>query len=400
MTRDPQFRLSRRAALGLAAGFGLSITFVGSPALAAASSAPKLVVIICRGAMDGLSVSPPIRDPDYPALRGAIAIPPDKVLPLDGDFGLHPKLATLQRLALAGQARIAPAIAMPLHIRSHFEAQDLLETGSDQLYKTTTGWLNRTVAALQGEHPSRAIALAPSAPLILQGPAHYDTWSPGGRFDPATGQLTGLIQDLYRDDSLLGPAFAQGLSVEHEAMTLNAGSDPLKANDPKDFATAAARFLNDPGGPGIAVISLDGFDTHASQGAAEGQLANRLAVLDQVVAGLETGLGENWARTAVVIATEFGRTARINGTGGTDHGTASTLILAGGAVKGSGIIGDWPGLAQNRLFENRDTAPTMDMRRVFKTLVVDHLGVDRRSADTLIFPDSRNVAPIAGLIRA
>ena len=181
-------------------------------------------------------------------------------------------------------------------------------------------------------------------------------------------------------------------------MALNANAPALKANDARDFATAAARFLAAPGGPAIAVISLDGFDTHANQGAAEGQLANRLAGLDDVLAGLEKGLGSDWAQTAVVVATEFGRTAHVNGTGGTDHGTASTLILAGGAIKGGGIIGDWPGLGSGQLFENRDTAPTLDMRRVFKTLIVEHLGVDRHLADTRVFPESHDAGLISGLV--
>ncbi len=181
-------------------------------------------------------------------------------------------------------------------------------------------------------------------------------------------------------------------------MALNANAPALKANDARDFATAAARFLSAPGGPAIAVISLDGFDTHANQGAADGQLANRLANLDDVVAGLEKGLGTDWAQTAVVVATEFGRTAHVNGTGGTDHGTASTLIVAGGAIKAGGILGDWPGLGQGQLFENRDTAPTLDMRRVFKTLIVEHLGVDRRLADSQVFPDSREAPLISGLV--
>jgi uncharacterized protein (DUF1501 family) len=389
---------SRRSALRLGLGLGASVTFMGAPALAAGTTSPKLVVIICRGAMDGLSVSPPANDARYLELRRSIAITPDKALKLDSDFGLHPKLVNLQRLALAGQARIAPAVAWPVHIRSHFEAQDLLETGADRLYGVQTGWLNRTVAALGEERPARAIAVSPQAPLILQGSAGYDTWSPGAQFTPAGSRLAGLLQELYQSDPVLGPAFAAGLAVEHEAMALNAKGPALKANVARDFATAAARFLGDPGGPAIAVISLEGFDTHAGQGAAEGQLANRLANLDDVLAGLETGLGSDWARTAVVVATEFGRTARINGTGGTDHGTASTLIVAGGAIRGSGIIGDWPGLGAGQLFEDRDTAPTLDMRRVFKTLVVEHLGVDRRIADTRVFPESRDAAPIAGLV--
>ena len=387
---------SRRDALRL--GLGLGVTFFAAPALAADSRSPKLVVIICRGAMDGLSVSPPLNDSDYLALRGPIAITADKALRFDNDFGLHPKLVNFQRLVQAGQGRIAPAVAMPTHIRSHFEAQDLLETGSDRLYGAATGWLNRTVQALDTGAPARAIGVSPQVPLILQGPARFDTWSPGAQYNPGASRMPMLLQDLYQADPLLGPNFAEGLKVEQEAMALNANMAPLKAGDAKDVATAAARFLAEPGGPAIAVLSLDGFDTHANQGAAEGQLAGRLANLDAVLASLEQGLGADWARTAVVVATEFGRTAHINGTGGTDHGTASTLLLAGGAIKGTGIVGDWPGLAPDKLFEKRDTAPTLDMRRVFKTLVVQHLGVSRHTADTMVFPNSKDLPLIDGLI--
>jgi uncharacterized protein (DUF1501 family) len=153
-----------------------------------------------------------------------------------------------------------------------------------------------------------------------------------------------------------------------------------------------------PKGPQIVGLSLDGWDTHANQGAAEGQLANRLANLDALVDGLASGLGPEWNNTVVVVATEFGRTAHVNGTGGTDHGTASTALVMGGALKKGGIIGDWPTLASNKLFENRDLAPTLDMRGLFKGVLAEHLGVDRRALDTSIFPDTSAIAPAANLV--
>jgi uncharacterized protein (DUF1501 family) len=172
----------------------------------------------------------------------------------------------------------------------------------------------------------------------------------------------------------------------------------LQGKDVRAFAVTAAKFLSAPDGPSIAVLSLDGFDTHARQGAADGQLANRLGVMDDVVDGLHQGLGPDWRNTIVVVATEFGRTARINGTGGTDHGTASTVILAGGALRPGGIVGDWPTLAQNRLFENRDLAPTMDVRSVFKGVLRDHLGVDARHLDAVVFPNSADAPPAGNLV--
>ncbi len=386
--------LSRRTILGMGAGLG--VTFLVSPAFAAtAAGARKLVVIVCRGALDGLSLSPPIGDADYSALRGPIAIAPDIALKLDGDFALHPKLSAIYALAQAGQARIAPAVAIPQRIRSHFEAQDLLESGGEQLYGITTGWLNRTLAAQK--HPVTALSVGAQEPLILRGPVATQSWSPGGRATPDTARLATILQDLYKNDALLGPALASGLQTEMTADTLNSGQQ-FQGRDVKSFAVTAAKFLVADGGPSIAVLSLGGFDTHANQGGANGQLANRLKTLDDVVVGLHEGLGAAWSNTVVIAVTEFGRTARINGTGGTDHGTGSTMVLAGGALKRGGIVGDWPGLAQAKLFENRDLAPTLDVRQVFKGVLADHLGIDRQSLENSVFPQSSAAAPLRGLI--
>ena len=382
----------------LAQGAGLSVAFMASGAALARDFADrKLVVIICRGAMDGLSVSPPIGDPNYADLRGAIAIPPDRALRIDETFALHPKLVTLHGLMQAGQGRIAPAVAIPERIRSHFEAQDLLENGSGQMYGLTTGWLNRTLQVVQRTRRTQALSIGAASPLILHGPAQAESWSPGGRLNANGDRVAAVLHDLYRDDPLLGPALAAGLRVEAEADTLTDGK-PINARDARAFAETAAKFLTAPDGPSIAVLSLDGFDTHANQGAADGQLANRLAVLDGVLAGLQGGLGQQWGQTVVVAATEFGRTARVNGTQGTDHGTASTLILAGGALRPGGIVGDWPTLDQARLFENRDLAPTLDVRQVFKGVLIEHLGLDSRALDQAVFPSSAGVPAVRGLI--
>ena len=387
---------SRRGVLSLS--FGLGLTFLAAPVLADPLLAKrKLVVIVCRGAMDGLSVSPPFGDPNYQALRGPIAIPADKVLKLDGDFGLHPKLATIYGLAQVGQARIAPAVAIPERIRSHFEAQDLLESGGPHLYDVTTGWLNRALSAASGGGRITAISVGPEEPLILRGPAPVQSWSPGGKGPADLARVATTLQDLYKADPILGPALASGLQTEAAALALN-GGQALSARDARALAVTAGRFVASDGGPSIAVLSLDGFDTHAGQGAAEGQLANRLKALDDAVSGLKEGLGPSWSQTVVVAATEFGRTAHVNGTGGTDHGTASTLVLAGGALKSGGMVGDWPTLQQAKLFENRDLAPTLDVRQVFKGLLQDHLGVERAALDTRVFPGSRDAAPVHDLV--
>jgi uncharacterized protein (DUF1501 family) len=389
-------RLSRRAALGL--GAGLSVSCFGLGVEAAGVTDRKLVVIVLRGAMDGLSVAVPYADPDYAALRGEIAVPTTSVQKLDAHFGLHPRLTNLYAMTQAGQARLAPAVAISQRIRSHFEAQDLLESGADRLYGATSGWLNRTLAALQAQRPTKALSIGAQEPLILRGPTRAESWSPGGPMNAPSSRVASILMDLYAGDALLGPALAQGLATEAEADAMTMDGAARRNGDPKAVAAAAARFLADPHGPSMMVLSLDGFDTHANQGADKGQLANRLGALDDTLGGLRDGLGERWKDTAVVAVTEFGRTARINGTKGTDHGTASTLILAGGALKPGGLVGDWPGLSQGALFENRDLAPTLDMRQVFKGLLIDHLGVDRRAVETKVFPDSTRAPAVRGLV--
>ena len=398
---------------------------LGSRAFAdvqSADSAKKLIVIICRGGLDGLSLSPPIGDANYAGLRGAIALKgfgqDGGALPLDETFGLHPAMVATHALAVKGQARIAPSIATPDRERSHFEAQDVLESGAATVYGTSSGWLNRTLAAMDGK--TRAISVGPTAPLILRGPIEAASWSPGGSIGPDR-RLPGILQDLYAHDALLGPALASGMSttaMAKIAMADAAAADaamaptmaqtgPAMAVGPRarqslpqarKLGETLAGFMIQPDGHRIAAVSMDGFDTHANQGAAQGQLAVRLSYLDAFIDGLAGGLGPAWSETVVVVATEFGRTARINGTGGTDHGTASTAILLGGALKKGGIVGDWPTLAQNRLFENRDTAPTLDMRGLFKGVLRDHLGVDRSRLEALVFPDSLAAAPVGNLI--
>ena len=389
------FATNRRSFMAL--GAGLSVTFLGGGAFAATGTDKrKLVLVVARGAMDGLSLVPPIGDPNYVKLRGAIAIPADAALKLDADFGLHPKLVNLHRLIGANQARLAPAVALPEHIRSHFEAQDLLETGGARSYAAKTGWLNRTIEALQPIRKVQAISIGPQRPLVLTGPIQTQSWSPGGAVSGQAERVAAVLQDLYAGDPLLGPALSSGLHTETMAASMSGGQ--TTARDAAGAVAAASKFLLAPDGPSIAVISLDGFDTHAGQGAAEGLLATRFVALDQTLAGLESGLGPAWKDTVVIVATEFGRTARINGTRGTDHGTGSTLVLAGGALKPGGMVGDWPTLADNRLFENRDLAPTLDVRSVFKGVLADHMGVDRRTLETVVFPDSANAPATPGLI--
>lgn len=411
MTRSPD--LSRRGLLSAAAGLGLSVGFMGRAATADSDlGRRKMVTVIARGAMDGLSATPPIGDPDYAGLRGRIAIPADRALTLDGTFALHPALAGVHALALKGQARIAPAVASPDRARSHFEAQDVLESGAAVVYGTGSGFLNRALETMPARKVE-ALSVGATAPLILRGKVQTGSWSPGAAGE-GSPRLPGILGDLYANDPLLGPALARGLQTEAMATMAMQETDspapaPMAGGGVQGFirqgqavargvGATVAGFMRQPNGPQIVAISVDGWDTHANQGAAEGQLANRLLYLDALLMGLHEGLAADWKDTVVVVATEFGRTARINGTGGTDHGTGSTAFVLGGALKPGGIIGDWPTLKVPALFEGRDTRPTLDLRGLFKGVLADHMGLDRKALDTTVFPDSAGVAPVSGLV--
>jgi uncharacterized protein (DUF1501 family) len=261
----------------------------------------------------------------------------------------------------------------------------VLENGGEGLRQQTDGWLNRALAATGG---MKGLSIGAQTPLILRGSAATSSWAPGGRTG-SEDRIASLLQDLYVEDRLLAENLAAGLQTEAQAMAMG-GDTRLARNDVAGLGQAVARLMTGPEGADVVALSVDGWDTHARQ---VGQIQTRLTALDQVASGLRTGLAEDWDRTVVVIATEFGRTARANGTGGTDHGTGSALLLAGGGLKPGGMIGDWPTLADHRLFEARDLAPTLDVRAVFKGLLRDHLGVDQAALDARVFPASAAEAP-------
>ena len=387
--------LNRRRLLA-AASAGVGLAFAGRVAAQTNGPANKLVVVIARGAMDGLSVTVPYGDPNYVPLRGGLAIPApgeaNSALALGEGFGLHPALAGLHDLYGQGQMRFAPAVALPVRIRSHFDAQDVLENGGEDLRQQTDGWLNRAITAAGGAS-LKGLSIGAQTPLILRGDAPVSSWAPGGQVRGGD-RIASLLQDLYVEDPMLGQNLARGLATEElvgQGQNMDGDGARVRRNDVLGLGRAVARLMSGAEGADIVAVSLDGWDTHAGQRA---QLQTRLTGLDQLVTGLKDGLGETWSRTVVVVATEFGRTARANGTQGTDHGTGSSLLLAGGAIKRGGPIGDWPTLADNRLFENRDLAPTMDIRSVFKGVLRDHMGVDRAALDARVFPGSAAEAPV------
>ncbi len=396
--------LTRRTALlGLATSASIGRTTL---ALAAAPTDQRLVVVILRGALDGMAAVVPYGDKQLGDLRGAIvpAEPgrPEGLLDLGGFFGLHPALAGLHQLYRANEAVAVHAVAGAYRVRSHFEAQDYLESGAD--HRMTSGWLNRAVtslppagAAVRGVTgpAENALAVGVSVPLLLRGPAPVANWAPHGFSQPAPG-LYAAIAALNRDDPITGPAIAEGLQARGFSAAVMAGDEvPIEKNAFPALARAAGELLAAANGPRVAALEINGWDTHTAQVA---RLAGPLKQLDAGLVALKAAMGPAWAKTAVLVMTEFGRTARVNGTGGTDHGTGTVAFVLGGAVAGGRVRTDWPGLRPNQLFENRDLAPTADLRSVAKGLLVAHLGLDAGALGR-VFPGSEQAAAMSGLIR-
>ncbi|HEV7227603.1 DUF1501 domain-containing protein [Brevundimonas sp.] len=377
----------------LSGALGLSLIGAGRVKAAAAGARPKLILLIARGALDGLSLTVPWADPNHIPLRRDLAVPaPGQdggALDLIEGFGLHPSMPGVHALFRAGQVRFAPAVAIPARIRSHFDAQDVLESGAETVRGQTDGWLNRALAA-SGGVALTGLAVGAQTPLVLRGAAPVSGWAPGREIEGGD-RIAAQLMDLYAGDPLLGPNLARGL--ETNAM---AESGRIGRNDVAALGLAVARLMTGEQGADVVAVSVDGWDTHARQAP---QMTQRLAGLDGLIGGLKDGLGEEWSRTVMILATEFGRTARVNGTNGTDHGTASSLLLMGGAIRAGGLIGDWPTLAEARLYEGRDLAPTLDVRAVFKGVLRDHIAVDRAALDTTVFPGATGEArPIDGLV--
>jgi len=399
-------------------GSGALFAWAYAPRLARAEGRdPRLLVVVLRGGLDGLAMVAPVGDPDWVKLRGDKGLALDgkpPALPLDGFFALNPAMPNLNRLYRAGQATIVQATATPYRERSHFDGQDVLESGYGRPGHMDSGWLNRALAVLEADgrvdpRGARALAVGPVTPLVLRGPAPVMSWVPQ-RLLPASEDTQARLLDLYlhtdaklaralqgRRD-LLAVARAGGISAvippEDERI---AGMARLRQYF-AEVAVTAAKYLARPDGPRVGAVGVSGWDTHINEGATGGQLANLLGALDATVPAFEQNMGDAWKETVVVFITEFGRTARINGTDGTDHGTGTVAWIVGGALKGGRVIADWPGLKDADLYEGRDLKPTTDLRTVLKGLLKDHLRVDDRALAASVFPGSEDVKPLAGLL--
>lgn len=380
-------RIDRRGFLGLGAA-ALALAALPRFALAATGAHDtRFLLVLLRGGMDGLHALQPLGDPAFAALRGAFVASPGQPAPLrlDADFALHGKLAGMAALYARGELLPVAAVAPPYRQRSHFEAQDCVENGTTS-GGGTTGWLNRCVAAMPG---GAGLAISAVMPLAMRGQGNVSTWSPplGNRIDPILWQQ---LQLLYAADPALAPTFA-GIDAGQAAMQAGGGLRLPQA------MAAAARFMAAPDGPRIGFVEDTGWDTHGGELAV---LDRKLAELDAGLQAFRDGAQPVWPRTVVAVVTEFGRTAAINGTGGTDHGTGGVAFLAGGAVAGGRVAGDWPGLGRAQLNEGRDLRATTDLRAVFKGVLRDHLGLGADVLARRVFPDSAALAPMSGLVRA
>ena len=374
----------------------------------------RFVLVILRGALDGLAAVPPLGDRDYGELRRELALhAPGETggaLPLNGFFGLHPSLAFLHECYAARELIVLHALASPYRERSHFDGQDVLENGTPRPHALQSGWLNRALAATPAPAAREAgVSLGQNVPLVMRGPAAVTSWSPSKLMALDEDTLS-RITELYAGDALLATRLADALAAntiaagdEGEAGMMAPQTTPAAVRGKARYAEvvrAAAGFLRREDGPKVAVFDTSGWDTHANEGGAQGQLAARLGELDAGLATLRQELGPAWKDTAVLLLTEFGRTAAVNGTRGTDHGTATAGFLLGGAVAGGRVIADWPGLTARALYQGRDLAPTLDVRSVLKGVLAEHLAVPARALEQQVFPESSAACALRGLIRS
>nr|WP_321938619.1 DUF1501 domain-containing protein [Paraburkholderia sp. J8-2] len=381
--------VSRRHFLRVAAAGAGAMLVAPQIVFASVATERRFVFVIQRGAADGLNIVVPYAEPAYATLRGPLAIDIDRATKLDGTFALHPSLVQLAQMYGEKQALFVHAIASPYRDRSHFDGQNVLETGGRAPYQVKDGWLNRLVAMLPASREN-AIALAPTVPLALRGPVQVSSYAPSA-LPAASDDLLTRVSALYEADPQLRSLWISAMNARGLA------GDASARQDPASVGKLAASFLARPDGPRIAMIETSGWDTHSAQNA---RLANQLKALDTMLASLRDGLGAAWDKTTVLVATEFGRTAAANGTGGTDHGQASVAMLVGGAVAGGHVQADWPGLRTADLYESRDLKPTASLDALIAGAAAESLGLDPQRTASTLFGEAGAKNAATGLIRA
>jgi uncharacterized protein (DUF1501 family) len=376
--------LSRRSFIGTS-GAASAFATLGFPrmAFARAKSDRRFVFIIQRGAADGLSIVAPTGDPAFGGTRGDFAGDVSGGARLDDFFTLHPALAETAKLYAVKQALFVHAVASPYRDRSHFDGQNVLETGGSTAYRLKDGWMNRLLGLLPSDQ-AKALALSSTVPVALRGSREVSSYASSQLPNPSD-ELLARVTALYESDAQLHALWSEALATRMKAGdTMQAGGGQKGA---ATGALAAKMLLGD--GARIAMVETSGWDTHSGQ---RGRLNGQLRDLDQLLAALKTGLGAEWANTLVLVATEFGRTVHPNGTGGTDHGQASAAMMLGGVVGGGRVVSDWPGLAQAALYEGRDLKPTMDLDALIAGALAQHYALEPPRVMTTLFPESRGSA--------
>ena len=401
--------LSRRHLLHalLAAAVAPWVTL--SVAATAAAGANRFVFLILRGGMDGLTAVPAIGDPAFADARGVLGQFASDPLRLDATFALNPLLPQLHAMHGRGELAVLQAVGLPYRERSHFDAQQVLESGGARPYELATGWLSRALTSTGGS--LRAVALETAVPLVLRGSAEVDTWAPSSLPEPGA-DLVARLEAMYRNDPALAQALARARGLREEpGMAANVQGMAGGANAGGgggggggrgaaiSLARKAAEFLQR--GSQVAVLEMGGWDSHTNQAAPNGATSNNLRTLDAALDALREGLlpGGTWGRTVVLVATEFGREVAVNGNQGTDHGTGGAAFVLGGAVRGGRVLADWPGLAKKDRFEGRDLRITTDLRAAIRPILADHLQVPRAALNSLVLPGSTNVVSL-DLLRA
>ena len=392
--------ITRRQFLTGSALGAASLLVWPSLTFAATGSDTRFLFVLLRGGLDGLESVPPYGDPGYQAIRGALALSPAAAKPahkLDNVFALHPSFNFAAQLYAQGQFMPVVAAAPPYWGRSHFQAQNCVENGTQKPDGAQTGWLNRCVACMPGVN---GLACAAVMPLTMRGPAKVETWSPPLPTD-VNPILLQRLQPLYAADTRLAAPFGRALAQQSDSPVPESGAGATAMHGKTHQAslplmmTAAGGFMGKADGPRIAFVEDDGWDTHANEAAI---VTRKIAELDAGLKAFQQSIGPMWNRTVLIVATEFGRTAHVNGTGGTDHGTGGSMFLAGGALRGGRVAGHWPGTSMGELYQQRDVHATTDFRSVFKGVLAAHLGVSESLLESRVFPGSTAARPLDGLV--
>ena len=391
--------MDRRSFL-ITTGTGLAASLVSTRTLyAQAPTDNRMVIIVLRGALDGLHALVPYADADYARLRPTVSPIVGNgpgIIDLDGYFGMHKAFEPLEPMYRAGELQFIPAAATQYRERSHFDGQNLLENGSGTPFGADTGWLNRAILGLNGGDRRMGLSIGPAVPLILRGEADVQTWADSSLPDVDEDFLMRVMR-TYQHDALFLDALhdAQGV-MDPAMMSEDMAGGRARGAQFQQAARVSADLLLRPDGPRVAVMELGGWDTHFAQ---ERRLTELFGTLSQGLVALKEGLGAAWGRTTVMVVSEFGRTAAQNGSGGTDHGTGGLAILAGGAVRGGRIGGSWAGLSETALFEGRDVRALNSIEAMFKTTLIGHMGLNAGFVEDVVFPQSRAFQPMDGLLR-